>query len=67
MIPTWPPGVAHSILVIAFHIIQRGPVSTDLGSNYYDVRKANAVQQQLVKRLERPGFKVTLEALPAAA
>ncbi len=60
-------AVAHSILVIAFHIIQRGTVYTDLGSNYYDERKTDAVQHQLVKRLERLGFKVTLEALPAAA
>ncbi len=60
-------AVAHSILVMAFHIIQRGTVYTDLGSNYYDERKTDAVQHQLVKRLERLGFKVTLEALPAAA
>lgn len=60
-------AVAHSILVIAYHVIQRGTVYTDLGTNYFDERKADAVQHQLVKRLERLGFKVLLEAQANAA
>jgi len=60
-------AVAHSILVIVYHIIQRGTLYTDLGANYFDQRKAEAVQTQLVRRLERLGFKVTLEAQHAAA
>jgi transposase len=55
-------AVAHSILVIAYHLIRRGTAYVDLGANYFDQRKADAVQHQLVKRLERLGFKVTLEA-----
>lgn len=60
-------AVAHSILVIAYHIIRRGTAYIDLGANYFDERKADAVQHQLVKRLERLGFKVTLESQAAAA
>jgi transposase len=55
-------AVAHSILIIVFHIIRRGTSYVDLGANYFDQRKADAVQLQLVNRLERLGFKVTLEA-----
>jgi transposase len=60
-------AVAHSILVIAYHIIQRGTSYVDLGANYFDDRKKETVQQQLVRRLEKLGFKVTLEALETAA
>lgn len=54
-------AVAHSILVIVYHIIRSGTSYIDLGANYFDQRKADALEQQLVKRLERLGFKVTLE------
>jgi transposase len=60
-------AVAHSILVIAYHLIRQGTVYVDLGPNYLDQRKADAVQNQLVKRLERLGFNVTLEARSPAA
>ena len=60
-------AVAHSILVIVYHLIQRGTVYTDLGANYFDECKAATVQHQLVKRLERLGFKVSLETLQPAA
>jgi len=58
-------AVARSILVIAYYIIRRDTVYHDLGVNYHDERKADAIQLQLVKRLERLGFKVALE--PQAA
>jgi len=44
-----------------------GTVYQDLGANYYDERKADAVRHQMVNRLERLGFKVTLEPQAAAA
>lgn len=40
--------MAHSILIIVYHLIQRGSVYQALGANYYDKRKAAAVQSQLV-------------------
>ena len=60
-------AVAHSILVIAYHLIQRGTAYSDLGTNYFDERKKDAVQQQLVRRLENLGFKVALEPLTRVA
>jgi transposase len=60
-------AVAHSILVIAYHLIRNGTVFQDLGAAYFDQRKADSIQHQLVKRLERLGFKVALEPQTAAA
>jgi transposase len=59
-------AVAHSILVIAFHIMQRGTEYVDLGPNYFDQRKAEHLQRQLVNRLMRLGFDVTLQPHAAA-
>jgi transposase len=59
-------AVAHSILVIAYHIIQRGTVYTDLGSDYFDRRNEQATQRRLVKRLEQLGYKVTWEVVKTA-
>lgn len=60
-------AVAHSILVIAYHLTERGTEYVDLGATYFDQRKKDTVQQQLVKRLEKLGFKVALEPLETAA
>jgi transposase len=57
-------AVAHSILVIAYHMLQRGTLYTDLGGDYFERRNEQQVQRQLVKRLERLGYTVTVE--PAA-
>jgi len=54
-------AVAHSILVIAYHLIQRGTEYVDLGGDYFDKRNPQQLQRQLVKRLERLGFDVTLQ------
>jgi transposase len=60
-------AVAHSILIIAYHMIRDGTAYLDLGANYFDERKKDAVQQQLVRRLENLGFKVALEPLSCIA
>jgi transposase len=54
-------AVAHTILVIAYHLLARNTTYTDLGPDHFDRRDAEAIEQQLVKRLERLGNKVTLE------
>lgn len=54
-------AVAHSILVIAYHLILRGTSYIELGAAYLDQLRSDSIQRQLVKRLERLGFKVTLE------
>jgi transposase len=59
-------AVAHSILVIAWHLLSRGEPYTDLGADYFVKRQAHqAYRDRLVRQLERMGHKVTLE--PTAA
>jgi transposase len=58
-------AVAHSILVIAYHVLTEGTVSCDLGSNYFDERNRQGVAQRLVHRLQGLGYGVTL--VPQAA
>jgi transposase len=60
-------AVAHSILVIAYHILQRGQPYNELGGDYFIERQnKDAYQRRLVKQLERMGYDVTLGAKPAA-
>jgi transposase len=60
-------AVAHSILVIAYHIIQRREPYKELGGDYFIERQTKeAYQRRLIKQLERMGYDVTLEAKPAA-
>jgi transposase len=54
-------AVAHTLLVIAFHLLARSAAYTDLGPDYFDRRDTDAIERQLVKRLERLGNKVTIE------
>jgi transposase len=60
-------AVAHSILVIAYHVIQRQEPYRELGANYFDQQHSKTTPQKLVKRLERMGYQVTLQAQPAAS
>lgn len=59
-------AVAHSILIIAYHMLNRGTEYVDLGPDYFDKRNQQQLQHSLVKRLERLGLKVTLEPAQAA-
>lgn len=58
-------ALAHSILVIAYHIIQRKEPYRDLGGNYFDERKRATTANRLTRRLEKLGYTVTIRA-PAA-
>jgi transposase len=58
-------AVAHSILVISYHILKRHQPYQELGANYFDDRKKESVAQRLTKRLEKLGYQVKLE--PKAA
>lgn len=58
-------ALAHSLLVIAYYVLKRRVNFADLGPTYFDERNRVSVQRQLVRRLERMGYKVALE--PAAA
>jgi transposase len=60
-------AVAHSILVIAYHILDRGQPYAELGSDYLLKRESSTAHaKRLVRQLERLGHKVTLEPADAA-
>jgi transposase len=54
-------AVAHSILIIAYHLIERNESYQELGGDYFDKRKPEATAKRLVKRLERLGYAVTVQ------
>jgi len=58
-------AVAHSILVIAYHLIKRKEPYHELGGDYFDKRRPDATAKRLVRRLEQLGFQVSLQQLSA--
>ena len=54
-------AVAHSLLVVAYHMLRDGTAYKELGSNHFDSLAASQRTAPLVKRLEKLGFRVTLE------
>lgn len=60
-------AVGHSQLCIIYHLLKGDQDYADLGVNYFDSLSTNKerLKQQLVKKLEKLGHKVTLE--PAVA
>jgi transposase len=54
-------AVAHSILVIVYHILTRHEPYRDLGVTYFDERDRRAVERRLVKRLEALGYEVSVQ------
>ena len=62
-------AVAHSILVIAYHLIKRDEDYKELGANYFDTRQPVKTVQNLVHRLQQLGYNVHLDSKvePAAA
>ena len=57
-------AVAHSILVIAYHMLLRHEPFHELGGDYFDERKKEAVVHRLVHRLERLGYAAHVEPIP---
>ncbi len=61
-------AVGHSILVIAYHILERGEPYQELGEDYFNRRRSEEVyRKRLVCQLERLGHRVVLESLPQPA
>jgi hypothetical protein len=58
-------AVAHSLIVVAWHVLHDETTSQELGPDYFDRRSDPAARQHyLVRELERLGVRVTLQ--PAA-
>lgn len=57
-------AVAHSLLVIAYHLLKDKTTYRECGSNSLDPQDRARLSLQLTRRLERLGFKVSLESTP---
>lgn len=54
-------AVAHSIVVIIYHVLATGRTYEDLGYRYFDERDRQRTTQRLVRRLVALGYTVSLE------
>ncbi len=57
-------AVAHTILVVAYHLLTRKQMYQDLRFNYHDEIDRRAVQRRLVRRLEALGLEVSVQPAP---
>jgi transposase len=55
-------AVAHSMLVTIYFMLRDGTSYQDLGGNYFDERSRHITVRRAAQRIERLGYKVTLEA-----
>jgi transposase len=60
-------AVAHSILVIAYYMIQRQEPYREAGADFFDRLQPEDTARRLVKRLEHLGYHVTLQNPSTAA
>ena len=54
-------ALAHTLLVVVYHVLNRREAYRDLGADYLDRLEPERLTKRLVKRLERLGLKVTIE------
>jgi transposase len=60
-------AVAHTILVIIYHLLRDQTTYQELGASYFDERERQDVERRLVRRLEALGNAVTLKPKDPAA
>ena len=60
-------AVGHSILVIAYHVLQTRTSYQDLGGDYFERRNVDKQRKRLIRQLEGLGLKVTVEEVKEAA
>ncbi len=60
-------AVAHSLLVIVYHVLERDQTYTELGGDYFDRHHVEQQRDYYIRRLQMLGLKVNVEDLPAAA
>lgn len=58
-------ALEHSILIMAYHMIQDKQPYRELGNDYFDKRRPESTAKRLVKRLEHLGFQVSLQQTQA--
>lgn len=60
-------AVAHSLLVIIYHVLQSDQTYTELGGDYFDRHHVEQQRDYYLRRLQMLGLKVTVEELSKAA
>jgi transposase len=51
-------AVGHSILVVIYQMLSKQTSYHDLGGNYLEAQDQQAAEKRLVRRLEKPGYRV---------
>lgn len=59
-------AVAHSILVILYHLLEDGVSYEEKGEAFFEERDREGAEKRLVRQLERLGNQVTLQPLAQA-
>jgi hypothetical protein len=59
-------AVAHSIVVSAFYMLSRNEPYHGLGATYFDDHQRGYLLDRLTRRIERLGYRVTLEPVATA-
>ena len=60
-------AVAHSILIIGYHLLKTGQGYQELGGNYLEQIHKDQLQRYYVRRLQRLGLKITIEPMSEVA
>lgn len=60
-------AVAHSLLVIIYHVLERDQTYTELGGDYFDRQNVERQCEYFIRRLQMLGLKVSVEELTEAA
>jgi transposase len=59
-------AVAHSLLIVVYHVLRTGQPYAELGAGYLDQLDAARIERHHVRRLEQLGYAVTLTPFTAA-
>jgi transposase len=60
-------AVAHSIVVSTFYMLSRDEPYQELGADYFDAHQREYLVDQFTRRIERLGYRVSLEPVSAPA
>jgi transposase len=60
-------AVAHSLLVIIYHVLERDQTYTELGGDYFDRQNVERQREYFIRRLQMLGLKVSVEESTEAA
>ena len=58
-------AVAYTIVINALHMLARHEPSRELGATYFDAQWRGHLVDRLIRRIERLGYRASLEAAPA--